>query len=123
MEDQKEVITALERLAEKLGTKAELIFVYYLKQAKLFKFRYAINLFVSLCFLIATAIAWYHFRDYDKGNDSAHTLIYVGCAVSFIVSVCAFAVIFCGLEDLFTSITNPEYMATNNILNAIKNKD
>lgn len=122
MEDNKNIISALEKLADKLGTKAEHIFGYYLKQAKLFRFRFLISVLVSGLFLCITTGALYYFRHAYKG-DEIHCAILIACAIASITSVVAFALVLSGIDDLFTSVTNPEYMATKEILNALKSSD
>ena len=122
MENNEQIITAIEKLAEKLGVKAELIYSYYLKQAKMFKYIFLINISCSL-FMVITAVILIHF--FGLNFDEKHTeLLILSCVLwcgLFISIISFFVYLFDGITNLFISIKNPEYMATEDLLTSLRN--
>ena len=122
MENSEQIITAIEKLAEKLGVKAELIYSYYLKQAKMFKYIFLINILCSLFMMIIAVILIYFF---GLNFDEKHTeLLILSCVLwcgLFISIISFFVYLFDGITNLFISIKNPEYMATEDLLTSLRN--
>lgn len=117
---KEQIVEALEKLAQKLGVKAELIFTYYLKQAKLYKYRYLINVFISVVLMFISSTILYFCRDLYKADDTVLNMVFGMSGIFWIISLIIFLASTLSLTQLFTSIKNPEYMAISEILTELK---
>ena len=118
METQK-ILQSVEKLADKLGTKAELLFGYYMKEAKLFKVYFWIRLFLSVVVtVIGLIICRYtdgQFFELSVGNQM---LFVFGC-FCFLTGVIIFTITLFEIENYIRAIKNPEYIAMEDLFRSL----
>lgn len=122
MENQSkdQIIEALEKLANKLGVKAELLFSFYVKEAKLYKYKLFIELFATAVFFAVALIAFFFLKE-NIDTDGIRFYLFVGSIISLIVTGIMLLWNFFALSDLLTAIKNPEYVAISEIMSTLTN--
>ena len=125
--ETKELLKSVDKLALKLGTTAEKLFGYYLKEAKLFRVYFFINLLVGIVFFIVGAWLFIDSDVFHLGHNDSYTAIQWLLLISgILLSVGGFIVIIvqaASIETVVRSIKNPEYMASEELLSTLFNKD
>lgn len=120
---EQSIVKLLEELSLKLGGKAEEVYEAYLKETKLYKFIFFVELgtwlFIDfLCF----ALADHYSEGLNSLSDigSFHTLIFIFAFIAFaLFSVFTIVYLF-SIPKLISSIVNPEYQAIKLILEDLK---
>ena len=113
----KEVLTAIEKLADKLGTTAIELFGYFLKEAKLYKIYFWVELIVGVIFsIIGIVLAD---NTYLAIFDDEYTILQlfgfiIGCIFS-LIGIIIFIVSLFSITSYIRAIKNPEYDAISNL--------
>jgi hypothetical protein len=127
--DTKEVLKAVEKLADKLGTTAEQLFGYYVKNAKIYKYVFIAQSLFCLLLTIA-GIVWlvnsFPFpEDYVKGTFDnmvwpvkAYFGVIGGSLIGLIGLISTLDSL-SGFSKFINSFVNPEYEATEDLFSSL----
>ena len=120
-----EVLKAVEKLADKLGTTAEQLFSYYVKNAKLYQIYYWIQIGVSvILFTIGLLLCSNTYQPiFDKSPAEAYTVMQlfgfiIGSGLTLIGIIGIIIQLF-NIEELIRAIKNPEYEAIEDLFGSI----
>lgn len=110
-------IDLIEKLANKLNITAKEIFGFYVKQAKTYLVRFTIDLLV----IIAITYFGYWLSELGHVDMTFKTVTVKRCigAVIFGVGLFSLFIQLMYLSSVYSSITNPEYVATEDLLESL----
>lgn len=110
-------IDLIEKLANKLNITAKEIFGFYLKQAKTYVVRFIIDLLV----IIGITCFGYWLSELGHVEMTFKTVTLKTCigAVIFFVGLFSLFIHLMSLSSVYSSITNPEYEATDDLLKSL----
>lgn len=119
--DTKEVLKAVEKLAVKLGTTAEELFGYYVKEAKLYQLYYWIQTGVSIIMFIVGL--YLSTKTYQPIFDDEFTILQlfgfiIGCGLA-LVGIIGIVIQAFGIESYIRAVKNPEYEAIEDLFGSI----
>lgn len=114
-----EIIKSLEKLAEKLGTTAEKIFSYYVKDAKLFRIYYLLELLFSVVIFISGILLIINFVP-ENNYWNAINITFFSLGIAALISGFIYTiVILSSIGNFLNSFFNPEYIAIESILSKL----
>ena len=112
---------ALESLAKNLGTTAEKIFSYYVKNVKLYILYYFIYLALSILISVAGGLMTFiplHGESIENLCGGSALVFSIGI-ILFIGGMTGFLITVFSIPDLITAIKNPEYKATEDLFGTL----
>ena len=104
-------IKLLEKIAEQIGTTADKVFPWYVKQSILSGYLYLIAVGIAFLTGILLMFRFYGKAEWDNGN--RYTVLSV---IGIVVSIFAFLFGIFGLSGSISQIYNPEYHALHNLV-------
>lgn len=117
------VIIALEKIAEKLGVTAKEIMNVYIKNAKLNRIYYAIDLAISVFLMSIGGLLLYFFIPIEIDNDlswKAINIIFTSIGgLLCIVGFAFFMSVLSEIRSFINSWVNPEYEAYEDLFGSI----
>lgn len=119
--DTKEVLKAVEKLADKLGTTAEQLFGYYVKNAKLYQIYYWVQIGVSTV-LFAVGL-FLSAKTYQPIFDDEYTILQlfgfiIGCGLT-LIGIIGIVVQLFNIEAYIRAVKNPEYEAVEDLFGSL----
>lgn len=115
----KKLIESLEKLAEKLGTTAEKLFGYYVKNAKMYRLYFVIELIVAIAALTTGIILVINFYP-EKTDWFAKNIVWSAIGgISSILGLIGLFVTLGSVSQFINSWVNPEYEAIEDILGTL----
>jgi hypothetical protein len=111
-----EVIKSLEKLAEKLGTTAEKLFGYYVKNAKMYRVYFILELIITLAVLIAGILLTINLAP-ENSQWLVSNILWVSIGVTLCLIGLIGVIITLGrIGEFINSWVNPEYEAIRELL-------
>ena len=114
-----ELVKSLEKLADKLGTTAEKLFGYYVKNAKLNKYYYVIELCVSVILLVVGAILFCNNYTIDPGYTIQQLAFAIIGGLIGLIGLGTTIVGLFSISRFLNSLLNPEYAAIEDLLSTL----
>lgn len=120
----KKTLKALEPLANKLGTKVDELFGYYVKEVILYRIYFWVYTFIGI---ILTGVGTILLNDvYPFVEYSPTTMEYIESSVGIflmVLGMITFVLQLFRIPNLIRAFKNPEYEAMEDLLGTLLNKD
>jgi len=117
--ETKEVLKSLEKLAEKLGTTAEKLFGFYVKNAKMYRVYFILELVLCLSALVAGILLTINFAPVDS-EWLVKNILWVSIgSISCLIGLIGIIITLGSISEFINSWVNPEYEALEDLFGTL----